>query len=295
VLVHRVALAAVAAAVVLLVSAGSAQATCSSSSPSSVSYNDPPGDVISAIDILNVGASLDGACTVTVNPLLAGPLTENDFAITILNTDGNAFTGAAALGGADVAVGVSGTAAGNTPPVIGVWNGADFVFSPTPLTPVGGIGFSASLDQLGIRAPGIVGVSVSTVYTDPVSAANDDEDDAPDVPVPFFPFPVNFASPPPPPPPAPPTVIKDKKKQCTVPKLKGKSVKSAKKKLAAAGCKYKIKGKGKVSSTVPKAGAKTSGTVQVKAKKKKHRKAHHKSRSAATRSVERAIRAAAAR
>src|SRR4051812_32735632 len=97
-------------------SAGSAQATCSSSSPSSVSYNDPPADVISAVDILNVGASLDGACTVTVNPLLAGPLTENDFAITILNTDGSAFTGAAALGGADVAVGVAGAAGGEFSP-----------------------------------------------------------------------------------------------------------------------------------------------------------------------------------
>jgi virginiamycin B lyase len=74
--------------------------------------------------------------------------------------------------------------------------------------------------------------------------------------------------PPPPPPPAPatPTV-----KKCKVPKLKGLTVRKARQKLKKAGCKYKIRGKGRVRSTVPKAGRTTTKrvTVRCKAKRKK--------------------------
>jgi hypothetical protein len=70
-----------------------------------------------------------------------------------------------------------------------------------------------------------------------------------------------------------------------VPKLKGLTVKKARKKLKKAGCKYKIRGKGKVRSTVPKAGASTTKSVLVKlAKKRKKakRSAHDASVFAAT-------------
>jgi hypothetical protein len=70
--------------------------------------------------------------------------------------------------------------------------------------------------------------------------------------------------PPPPPPPAGSTA-----KKCKVPKLRGLTVKKARKKLKRAKCKYKIRGKGRVRSTVPKAGRTTAKRVIVKCKRKK--------------------------
>jgi virginiamycin B lyase len=71
--------------------------------------------------------------------------------------------------------------------------------------------------------------------------------------------------PPPPPPAAPPAA--SKKKRCKVPKLKRLTVKKARKKLKRAGCKYKIRGKGRFHSSRPKAGRTTTKTVIVKFKK----------------------------
>jgi virginiamycin B lyase len=73
---------------------------------------------------------------------------------------------------------------------------------------------------------------------------------------------------PPPPPPGPPPVTSTKK-NCKVPKLRNLTVKKARKKLKKAGCKYKIRGKGRVRSTVPKAGRTTTKRVVVKFKRKK--------------------------
>ena len=73
--------------------------------------------------------------------------------------------------------------------------------------------------------------------------------------------------PPPPPPPAPPAAKSAKK--CKVPKLRGLTVKKARRKLKKAKCKYKIRGKGRVRSTVPKAGRTTTKRVMVKCKRKK--------------------------
>jgi streptogramin lyase len=77
-------------------------------------------------------------------------------------------------------------------------------------------------------------------------------------------------APPPPPPPLPPVVsLKPKPKpKCKVPKVKGLTVKKAVKKLKKARCKYKVRGKGRVVSTKPKAGKRTSKTVKVKASRK---------------------------
>ena len=78
--------------------------------------------------------------------------------------------------------------------------------------------------------------------------------------------------PPPPPPVVSPTA--SAKKKCKVPKLKGLTVKKARSKLKKAGCKYKIRGKGRVRSTSPKAGTRTTKrvTVKCKAKRKKARR-----------------------
>jgi beta-lactam-binding protein with PASTA domain len=53
-----------------------------------------------------------------------------------------------------------------------------------------------------------------------------------------------------------------------VPKLRRLTVKKAKRKLKRAGCRYRIKGKGRVRSTRPKAGRTTTKRVTVKCKRK---------------------------
>jgi hypothetical protein len=52
----------------------------------------------------------------------------------------------------------------------------------------------------------------------------------------------------------------------------GLSVAKAKKKLIAAGCRYRVTGTGRVASTSPRAGTRTTQTVAVKAKKKAHKR-----------------------
>jgi streptogramin lyase len=74
----------------------------------------------------------------------------------------------------------------------------------------------------------------------------------------------------PPPPPVVSLTPKPKPK-CKVPKVKGLTVKKAIKKLKKARCKYKIKGKGRVVKTSPKAGKRTSKTVKVTASRKRSR------------------------
>jgi streptogramin lyase len=65
------------------------------------------------------------------------------------------------------------------------------------------------------------------------------------------------------------SLTKSKKaKRCKVPKVKGLGIKKAKKKLRRARCRFRVKGKGYVTSTAPRAGKRTAKTVQVKAKPK---------------------------
>jgi virginiamycin B lyase len=72
---------------------------------------------------------------------------------------------------------------------------------------------------------------------------------------------------PPPPPPAPLAAAPAPKPlACKVPKLKGLSVRKARKKLKRAGCKYRVRGRGFVVSTRPKAGKRTTKRVLVRAK-----------------------------
>lgn len=70
---------------------------------------------------------------------------------------------------------------------------------------------------------------------------------------------------------APPQVTivappKAKRKSCKVPKLRGLTVKQAKRKLKRARCRYRVRGRGRVVSSSPKAGKRTRGTVKVKAR-----------------------------
>jgi virginiamycin B lyase len=69
-----------------------------------------------------------------------------------------------------------------------------------------------------------------------------------------------------PPPQVPIVSRKAKPKRCKVPKLRGLTVKQAKRKLKRAGCRHRVIGKGRVVSSSPKAGKRTRGTVKVTAK-----------------------------
>jgi beta-lactam-binding protein with PASTA domain len=59
------------------------------------------------------------------------------------------------------------------------------------------------------------------------------------------------------------------KASCRVPRVRGLKVKQARKKLRRAGCRYRVRGRGRIVSTRPRAGAKTRATVQVRARAKR--------------------------
>ena len=62
-----------------------------------------------------------------------------------------------------------------------------------------------------------------------------------------------------------------KKKICKVPKLKGSTAKQARKKLKRAGCQFRLRGRGRVTRSKPKAGARTTKRVQVTLKQKRRK------------------------
>jgi streptogramin lyase len=80
-----------------------------------------------------------------------------------------------------------------------------------------------------------------------------------------------IATAPPAAPVTPPPVKPLLRKKCKVPKVKGLTVKKAVKKLKRAKCRYKVKGKGRVTKTKPKAGKRTRKVVRVTAKPKRRR------------------------
>ena len=80
-----------------------------------------------------------------------------------------------------------------------------------------------------------------------------------------------FVPPPPPGGSTPPPAAKKKSKKCKVPRLRGLTVKKARSKLRKARCKYKIRGKGRVRSTSPKAGRTTTKRVTVRCGKSRRR------------------------
>jgi streptogramin lyase len=73
---------------------------------------------------------------------------------------------------------------------------------------------------------------------------------------------VPFVAPPPP----PPVTGRPRRKACKVPKVRGMSVKKAKKRLKRAKCRYRVRGRGRVAWTKPKAGRRTRGKVLVRAR-----------------------------
>ncbi len=148
-------LAVLVAAAVVFTPAADANAACTSSTPSAAAYTDPvDGDLGLAPEITTVGVSVDASCHLVVDPGIAAPLADGDAVFVYIDADGDPATGAATLGGADVAIVTVGLPASVSPPLRGVWNGQTFVFDEsTPAgTAVGNGGFSASVDALPVAS-----------------------------------------------------------------------------------------------------------------------------------------------
>jgi len=273
---------------------GNAQAACLSSVPNSASFADDTGDAGVAPEITGVTATLNATCGISVDPAFSTTALDlGDGVVIVLDVDGNPVTGDPDFDGGDTAVITVGDddPYPDFPPELFRWNGFDMVDTGTALPLVGTAGFSSTLDQIGVPAPGTIGIEVASLSIDEFGNLLG-ADFAPEVGA--FPFAVSFSSPPPPPPPPSPTpppaptsspspsVSQEKVTGCVVPHVKRLRVSREKKKLQRAGCKYRIKGHGKkVKSTSPKAGTRTHDTVIVKTNKKR-RKRNRKSHSSAS-------------
>jgi hypothetical protein len=273
---------------VLAVLPGTADAACTSSTPSSMTYADSPadGDFGLAPEILSVVASTDATCRIAVQDVIAGTVAPGDLiegeAVGIyLDTDGNAATGSPLWDGADRVAIIAGATGPDLGPGLGVWNGATFSFVGTPpLTPVGAGGFAATPDQLGMAASASVGIRTATIWTGVYDTYSDF---APEVFDPSFRFPVAFSTAAPVPPPPPPTKTAPPpaktRSSCTVPRVRRLTTRRARRLLRSAGCRYRVVrvrsrlAAGRVVSSRPSAGRRTNGTVLVRVSRGRARRA----------------------
>jgi PASTA domain-containing protein len=270
----------VLALVMLAVLPAAAGAACTSSTPSSATFADSvaDGEFGLAPEILSVVATSDAACRITVQDVLAdafgpGDLIDGDAVGIYLDTDGNPATGSALWEGADRVVIIVGRTGPDLPPGLGVWDGATFSFAgATSLPAAGAGGFAATPDQLGMTAPANVGIRTGTLWA---GVFDTYFDFAPEPFASSFRFPVAFstaAPPAPPPPPAPPvsTPPVARPAGCTVPRVKRLRSPTARRRLRNAGCRYRIVrvrsrlGAGRVVSTTPAAGRRTTRTVVIR-------------------------------
>lgn len=268
----------------VLIPAAAANASCTSSTPASQTFTDSPydGEAGLAPEIASVTIATDSHCGVGVGNALVGQsdpdsLIEGDAVGTYLDTDGNAATGSSLWDGADVVVLAVGHNGADLPPRVGRWNGSTFDFAVGPNLPrVGSAGFVSTIDQLGIANPATLGVRTYSIWSGTYDIYGDGAPDPAYLP---FPFAVSFstAAPAPAPPvPAPAPVVpavpapKPQSAACSVPSVSGRNAGAARRKLRAAGCRYRIvrvrsnRKAGRVVSTSPRAYRQTSSTVVVR-------------------------------
>jgi hypothetical protein len=262
-----------------------ADAACTSSTPSSATYADSvaDGDLGLAPEIVSVVASTDAACRVTVQDVLVdavapGDLIDGDAVGIYLDTDGNAATGSPLWDGADRVAIIVGMAGPDLGPGLGAWDGGTFNFVGTPpLTAVGAAGFAATPDKLGMPAPAAVGIETAAIWSGVYDVYSDFAPEAFDPP---FRFPITFSNalPSPPPPPVVTPPIKTTT-SCTVPRVKRLRTGKARRRLRSAGCHYRVVrvrsrlAAGRVVSTRPRAGRRTTRTVLVRVSRGRARRA----------------------
>ncbi len=244
-----------------------------------------------------------GGCNYAVNPGVDA-LIGDDAVFVYIDRDGDPATGDALDHGADIVVGTLGEIGPESPPLLGVWNGAQFTF--TDPAPVGGAvgvgGFSATLDRLGIPAGVTTGITVATIYE---GLYSNYIDVAPDLgAASAIPLAVAYSTTPPPPPPAPapqpiaapapaPAAAPVADQGCVVPSVKRRTRDAAELRLFDADCAiassalrvYSSVPKGRVIRTIPASGVRTTRSVRLvlsKGPRRRHARAHS---SAASRSA----------
>jgi hypothetical protein len=285
-----------------LAAAPAAHAACYGSAPATTSFADSPldGDDGLAPEISTVTATVDASCDLAVNPGV-DQLIGDDSVFIYIDRDGNPATGSTLFGGADIVVGTLGQIGPDSPPLLGVWNGAQFTF--TDPTPVGASlligGFSATLDRLGVPSGVVthyfVGTQWQGIYDEYFDwAPNIGSGQTIGLPISY-----STVAPPPPPPPAPivpapapatPVVTAPAHKTtgCTVPRVKGRTAAGARNRILGSGCRYRpgvtrrysagVR-RGRVIGTIPAAGSLTDGRVRLVVSQ--GRRPHHAHASAA--------------
>jgi hypothetical protein len=288
-----------AAALALMVVPASSQAACYSSTPGSQAIADSvlDGDSGLAPELAGVAVSVGSHCGVTVDPLIVNrpfDLIDGDGVGIYIDTDGNPATGSPTFDGADKVIITAGMTGPDLPPGLGTWNGASFTFSPGAILPhVGEAGAVTTVDQLGIAAPGNIGVRVvatwrgifniygdfapeplAAPFTMPVAFSTQAPAVVPAAAPVVAPAPAPAATPVVAPAPAPGPAAK---KACRVPSIKGMTAARARAKLKTAGCEYTLKAvtsktrEGRVVSVSKPSGSKTSATLVVKVSRGSHR------------------------
>jgi hypothetical protein len=261
-------LAIAAAAATTFATSATAQAACTSASPTGTTYYDSGDAEPGAPEIGTVLLSVEATCGVVVDPGIARSLTEDDAVMVYIDGDANRATGDPELDGADVVVATIGTAA----PVRGVWDGDGFTFDAGPIGPaVGNGGFRSTVDAL----PLTLGVEARFLVV-ALTAVGDEiyADGAPGLGSARIQLSVHAPSPPPVatrpivrpiislpprqrtlprPAPAPKKVTAElTQKRCAVPRTKGLTVAAAKVRLTTAGCAFAPATKRSYSPTVRK-------------------------------------------
>ena len=263
----------VLALLILAASPAAADAACTSSTPSSASYADSPadGDAGLAPELVSVVASTNATCRVAVQGVIAGAalpgdLIEGDAVGIYLDTDGNPATGSPLWEGADRVAIVVGQAGPDLGPGLGIWDGATFSFVGAPtLAALGAGGFAATPDQLGMTAPAALGIRVGAIWEGVFDIYGDFAPEALD---PSFRFPVAFSTAVPSPPTTTPPITTPA--GCTVPNVKRLRTTKARRRVRAAGCRYRVVRvrsrvrAGRVVSTRPKAGRHTTSKVVIR-------------------------------
>jgi hypothetical protein len=283
----------------LLSGAPAAQAACTSSTPSNTSFTDPANDVEGVgPDLTTLTLSLDGACTFAFNPGLSG-LTVEDWVFTYIDRDGNTATGDPELFGTDL-ITLTLSDGRETATVMGAWDGTDYVLDESTIietAPAPG-GFSVPVDRLGIppgTTPAFRVAAVRLGETDFGIDVAPDSGDPITLPVNYDGTPIipTFPAPSPQPTPETPSPLPQLPivppssvgPGCTVPKVNGRSLAVAKRRLSASGCsraatvtrRYSSTvRKGRVIGTSPGTGTRTTKKVKLivsKGKRPKRAKA----------------------